>query len=1157
MSGPTNAIQGATERAVRYFWGDDAFISYARRDADSYATALGNRLLQEGYACVLDQWTGEPGKQLPKRLLATLARSAVMVVIGSSRAATSEAMKEEIERFRRTARPIVAIDLDGTIESAIWWPLIAGLHVSVETPEARRNAEPSPLIIKKIADTIGVNRKVRRQAKVTAAGAAIVFLLMVAAGIAGVMATTRGIEAREQAGRAKDAGLEAERQTQNANAAKAEASTAQEAAKEAGKEVIRQRQAAATAREQAETQTHLAAVAQTRAGEALAEQRNAEAQTRESVAQALIATGHSQLEMRPERAVSLAYEAARLSPTMDAVSLLRAGVQRVPLWFELTPPWSKPDRPVMYFELSEKGDDVIAANDSMSRVVSLVSRDDRTGVRTLGVYEVPGRTPVSTISLAADDQLMTPARLTGSLLSIKTKTTTAATGAAIYDIERSNVHQPALTLDNVREIAFTNGTWPAYVVSLTGEVVSYEPSRTGGFTHTSLGTWTGLTRLAVYPSAETRAVAVLERGRVSLLRQNDGVWQARKIEAPILSSLSVRAADYGPDPARLVIALTSNYGADGEFVYALDDAGRVQQVFHEKGRSHLVKCQVVKRGTRVIVSWTSIDSSPSGIAVIDIDWTAQTGDNAIQFERRGEDWFRHGSQEANTYSTVSDIVASSNGSFLVVNKQLEGTTGLTSSSSALEFWDIRPLEFKGDISPRVIDLHTNGSPIKRLAFAADGLRLLAWDANGVVSIFRVNASADRGEESGRVPREVLNRLQPRIEAVGDSGRFRKIGYGTDDVRYINMLTGQEVKVATFVSGTIKSSFLTDDGSVLTAATSSELVRIEHATVTNRRPFPDPAERVAIASDLTVAQSARKLTVYDTVSLKPVYEIDVTGLAAPMWTWAQRDKRGSMWVYLTTGGEKATVHCWQIGERAPGAGRTVLTSSHVNVGLGEEGAAFDYWVVDGILIVQTVPTEGFLRSPFGVRVNIKTPTAVTLYDLRTGEPRTLTPPAGKGWPPGFGSLENIYLTEDDQLFLLLRYREDLDKEELAAASWSRDGGACRSFVPMHATGQILLNAYVGGRDIVHLLVRTKSDFVLMRMSDGVELWRDRHEESNEDIFPPLLYDSRTGTWSGVRTASFQKTVQRIFLAGEETADAFTHMPLPASLTAPYQRWLTTR
>ena len=67
---------------------DDIFISYTRLDASTYAAGLADELTKKGFSCFIDKLGTDPNKDLPDMLLRKLKSCAMLVVVGTDRAAT-------------------------------------------------------------------------------------------------------------------------------------------------------------------------------------------------------------------------------------------------------------------------------------------------------------------------------------------------------------------------------------------------------------------------------------------------------------------------------------------------------------------------------------------------------------------------------------------------------------------------------------------------------------------------------------------------------------------------------------------------------------------------------------------------------------------------------------------------------------------------------------------------------------------------------------------------------------------------------------------------------------------------------------------------------------------------------------------------------------
>lgn len=124
---------------MRFLSGYDFFISYSRQDANAYALKITNYLIEKGYSCYIDKWGTEPGKSLPPNLKAIIKNASILIIVGSSAAAKSGPISEEIEIFLKTKRMIIPVDF-GEIRSAMWWPRIEGLAITEEPTESLTTA---------------------------------------------------------------------------------------------------------------------------------------------------------------------------------------------------------------------------------------------------------------------------------------------------------------------------------------------------------------------------------------------------------------------------------------------------------------------------------------------------------------------------------------------------------------------------------------------------------------------------------------------------------------------------------------------------------------------------------------------------------------------------------------------------------------------------------------------------------------------------------------------------------------------------------------------------------------------------------------------------------------------------------------------------------
>jgi len=248
-------------KASRFLFGNDVFISYARRDATIYSLGLANELTKQELSCFLDQWGTPSGTELPAQLVSTLKRSNMLILLGTERAAASQAVKSEIIEFKKTGRTIIPVSFDGALEKAEWYQdLIAGISIAPESNAALKSGRPSENVVSRIVNAENFTRRSKRLRNyfwMTAASVVIMLMLGALAGffiVRQANAKAASAEARRQDAEllAVDAGKKRETAEKEAQQAQNQQKVAEEKADQAAKN-----EAAATAN--AEKQQQLAA----------------------------------------------------------------------------------------------------------------------------------------------------------------------------------------------------------------------------------------------------------------------------------------------------------------------------------------------------------------------------------------------------------------------------------------------------------------------------------------------------------------------------------------------------------------------------------------------------------------------------------------------------------------------------------------------------------------------------------------------------------------------------------------------------------------------------------------------------------------------------------------------------------------------------------
>jgi WD40 repeat protein len=194
---PPSVAQKIGRHLLDLFYGDDVFISYSRADGSSYVEGLADELTRRGFSCFLDQLGTDPDEGLPASLVAKIRGCTVCVLVASPRALISEAVRKEIEIFRKTRRAILPINF-GTTPEAHTRRLVPGVAFSNETPEALDSGEPSQSIIDRIVKSFNYTRRNARMRRILLLSV-IAFLILMA------LIAYAGFRAQRELSRADDA----------------------------------------------------------------------------------------------------------------------------------------------------------------------------------------------------------------------------------------------------------------------------------------------------------------------------------------------------------------------------------------------------------------------------------------------------------------------------------------------------------------------------------------------------------------------------------------------------------------------------------------------------------------------------------------------------------------------------------------------------------------------------------------------------------------------------------------------------------------------------------------------------------------------------------------------------------------------------------------
>ena len=178
------------DAVLAYFFGRDIFVSYPRKDAEVYATALVAHL-RAGKpprpSCYLDKWEAPPDQGLPWTLKRHLRWSRMLVLIGSPAVNGAYGVHVELGLFETPRCKVIPIDIAGTLalldRSVQPWTTLRGAIPQPESAAALETGKPSPEVLERILTAVDYTRQETRLKRAVYATTALVVTLIVAAAL--------------------------------------------------------------------------------------------------------------------------------------------------------------------------------------------------------------------------------------------------------------------------------------------------------------------------------------------------------------------------------------------------------------------------------------------------------------------------------------------------------------------------------------------------------------------------------------------------------------------------------------------------------------------------------------------------------------------------------------------------------------------------------------------------------------------------------------------------------------------------------------------------------------------------------------------------------------------------------------------------------------
>jgi WD40 repeat protein len=282
--------EGILGKANRFLFGNDVFISYARKDATIYSLGLASELSKAELSCFLDQWGTPAGKELPREVVVALRRSAMMILLGTEGAVNSKAVAKEIVEFKKTGRTIIPVSFDGSLEKADWYDdLIAGISIAPEFEDALKTGKPDENVVSRIVNAENFTRRNKRLRQYFWLTAAAVLVMLIVGAVFGWLIV------RQANAKTREAQLLAQNAEDKRRDAETEATRLSGVAKEAQQ---KQKDAEGKATEAAQKEAEATANAVAQQQLAIEQKKIADEQTRRAEEQTKLADAQQKRSQR-------------------------------------------------------------------------------------------------------------------------------------------------------------------------------------------------------------------------------------------------------------------------------------------------------------------------------------------------------------------------------------------------------------------------------------------------------------------------------------------------------------------------------------------------------------------------------------------------------------------------------------------------------------------------------------------------------------------------------------------------------------------------------------------------------------------------------------------------------------------------------------------
>ena len=423
----------------------------------------------------------------------------------------------------------------------------------------------------------------------------------------------------------------------------------------------------------------------------------------------------------------------------------------------------------------------------------------RTAKSVLALREVPSGKVVASLPLLKEEWLMAPDPSATRLVCTRVGEKDSWQGR-VFELTAAGLSTPALTFRDGRDVAFTDGDWPCFILSANGTVSQYLSPQNSRV----LGKWPEAIRVYAHPSGN--AIVLSTTTGLTWIGLHEAAPTTVQIPWPgsHLTAEGVRQActiRWGPQPHHvLVYRLDAKAGEKPKAHQLLTTlsainvkTGRVQSLAEYPIRANALTrliCETDNSGRRVAITSFEqstaekiIETPGSTVQVMTLSWrpegTVPPADAAkavVDVHVRPGGLLR-GERLPATKVSVRAISMSPNGKFLVVASDRRTSSGTGFGIGLVEDWRLDSLDEQSSSAPEARKLHIGPMAVLRIAYSRDGSRVAFWDHQGTSHVFRVAVDPSGSFDTHRLPPDLVRRLSPETQAYGPRGQYILADYG--------------------------------------------------------------------------------------------------------------------------------------------------------------------------------------------------------------------------------------------------------------------------------------------------------------------------------------------------------------------------------------------